>query len=682
MKPIGLALLLLMMRAPHGSAQEQAKRYEIHTLRFDGNTIISSGVLRSVVVTRQTPGLFWRILYKVSEKLGEKPEYYDPVVFSGDLLRLRKWYRDQGFFHSLVDSAIVYNDEDETVDLTFRIEEGKRSLIDTLQYRGITGAPPVVLEQIRESPVVKTGDPYVVDRVEAELRRVVSIFLNNGFSAISVDPVIVRRYASTNNVAVSFVLSPGKRYRFGAITVAQDSTLGHMISPTVVFEHLDYREGDFFSEQKKIESEQNLNRLAVVEASRIEPQTPVSTDGSFVIPTRVNIRTRPFHELSPEIGANDEDKTFNILFGLGYSNRNFFGGARNFSIKSRMSLQAIQDVDLVRVFKQTGIRDSTLIAKFELTNQLVQPYFFTNKVNMTVSVGYIVEKQKLYLADILRGKVGVGAQLARYTRGSVEWNLERIKPEGINIPLELLLQIRNDLQPQFNSIITFSLSRDKRDDLFNPTQGFYHLGSVEEAGLLPKMLGGLTKTLPYSRYVKIWGVGQWYWNPDDVGDLIWAFRATGGFAQLYGGSTTPVPLTRRFYAGGGGSVRGWKSRSLGAVVDASQGGNALFEANLEARWNLFRTAGRLWFIDLSNISLVGFYDMGDVWTELKRMRITEIAMATGLGLRWNTIAGPIRVDFAVRVYDPFAPPGRQWITKHRLFHDTYGLIQFGIGQAF
>ena len=119
-KPIGLALLLLMMRAPHGSAQEQAKRYEIHTLRFDGNTIISSGVLRSVVVTRQTPGLFWRILYKVSEKLGEKPEYYDPVVFSGDLLRLRKWYRDQGFFHSLVDSAIVYDDEDETVDLTCR----------------------------------------------------------------------------------------------------------------------------------------------------------------------------------------------------------------------------------------------------------------------------------------------------------------------------------------------------------------------------------------------------------------------------------------------------------------------------------------------------------------------------------------------------------------------------------
>jgi outer membrane protein assembly factor BamA len=65
------------------------------------------------------------------------------------------------------------------------------------------------------------------------------------------------------------------------------------------------------------------------------------------------------------------------------------------------------------------------------------------------------------------------------------------------------------------------------------------------------------------------------------------------------------------------------------------------------------------------------------------MRLSEIAMAIGFGLRYNTVAGPIRIDFGMKLYDPDATT-RQWITQKRFFPDTFrqGVIHFGVGHTF
>ncbi len=104
-------------------------------------------------------------------------------------------------------------------------------------------------------------------------------------------------------------------------------------------------------------------------------------------------------------------------------------------------------------------------------------------------------------------------------------------------------------------------------------------------------------------------------------------------------------------------MRGWKARYLGAMSDSlrNQGGNAMFEGTIEARWNLLKDAGSLGFLDLEKFSLVFFYDCGNVWAKPQKIRVSEIAMAFGFGLRYNTIAGPIRIDFGMKLYDPDAP---------------------------
>ena len=73
-----------------------------------------------------------------------------------------------------------------------------------------------------------------------------------------------------------------------------------------------------------------------------------------------------------------------------------------------------------------------------------------------------------------------------------------------------------------------------------------------------------------------------------------------------------------------------------------------------------------------------------MWSAPKEMRLNEIAMAFGFGLRYNTIAGPIRIDFGMKLYDPDASAGTQWVTQKRFFPETFtaGILHFGIGHTF
>ena len=389
----------------------------------------------------------------------------------------------------------------------------------------------------------------------------------------------------------------------------------------------------------------------------------------------------------PEIGVSDENNAFNVLLGMGYNNRNFFGGARNFETKLQLQVQSIQDMEFSRVFHQTGLRDSSVIGNAELSFQINQPYFFNNKTSFTPSLSFIVEKRtKYYFNPIIRGRFAVTSQTARYTTAFLEWSLERIGYEAINPTIAAFYfnSLSIDRRPQFNSILSLTLQRDRRNDLFYPSEGFVHSVGLEESGLLPSVFGGLFSDLPYSKYVKLSGRGQWYFDFSGNKAAIWAFRLYGGVAEYYGHSPAPVPINHRFFGGGSGSVRGWGARGLAASPLPEEGGNAIFEGTIEDRWDLLRNAGRLGFVEFSRFSLVFFFDFGNVWPRAGDMRVKEIALASGIGLRYATIAGPIRIDFGFKVYDPSAVQERQWVFQKQFYKETLGdlVFHFGIGHTF
>jgi len=670
-------------------SQTQILRYEVAELRFKGNSSINTDQLLNVIQTRETPIALWKGIYNLFNKEifgGQKPEYFDPITFTSDYIQLKRFYTDNGFIHSKIDTSILIDDKSNEVNLKFIINENRRSIIDTIHYFGFDSLPQDVLEELNKNKLISAGDPYVYFNIESELRRIVGILANNGFVNVKVVSLDARHYASTDNFSIIFSFIPGKRYTFGQITVEKDSATTQKIDTNIVLQHLDFKPNEFYGEQKKIESEKNLNRLGIFEATKIENAiTNISTDLSQ-IPVRILVRARSFQELTPEIGVNDENDAFNVLFGMGYNHRNFFGGARNFSTRLRFNLQTLSYQSLI---SSNALQDPTLVSKAELTIQLIQPYIFNNKTSISFALSAMLDKQSTYYIPSLTSRIGIQSQTATYTKLFVDWNLQLSdpKPVGTQISDSLSKYFKTiGFDKQFNSFITVTLQRDKRNDLFYPSEGFFHSLAVEEGGLFPKLVGNpLGINLPYSQYVKLTLVGQWYIDPSKKRDLIWATRWRIGTALKYGNSTMDLPFSQRYFSGGSGSIRGWRARELGALPLnenlRDQGGNALFEGNVEARWNFLNGAGSLWFLDLEKLSLVFFYDCGNMWPVPHKMRLSEIAMAFGLGLRYNTIAGPIRIDFGMKAYDP---DSRIWLTQKRFFPETFkqGVIHLGVGHTF
>jgi outer membrane protein insertion porin family len=108
------------------------------------------------------------------------------------------------------------------------------------------------------------------------------------------------------------------------------------------------------------------------------------------------------------------------------------------------------------------------------------------------------------------------------------------------------------------------------------------------------------------------------------------------------GSTLFVPLSERYFAGGDSTIRGFPRDGvvpvapieLPSVEDVSLGGEALILLNQELRV-------RVW----KSLKLVGFLDVGNVYFRLADLDLGELRESAGLGLRFETPIGPIRVEY-------------------------------------
>ncbi len=654
--------------------------YEVNKIVLSIDGTISKDVYREVLQTVETPARFWTFLYNsVYKKLGSKPEYFDPILFDGDVIRLRQFLRDNGYSHAVVDTSLRFDIEEKRVDLEISIRENRRSVIDTLGVMGIDGLPAEVKKEIFDGLLVKQASPFVKDAIEQERLRVLRIFLNSGYTYAGIDSVTAVRYYSTDNYSVKFWYRPGRRYVFGSVDINLNQW---EVDSTFIIRELDFAPGQTYSEEKKMESEQNLNRLGLFESAKIESQSPLDTLTPPAIPVRIVLRSRELQEVTPEVLVDDENNTLNTGLGIGYNHRNFYGDARNLSARMRFRLESIQDLNFSGAFKE-GLNEPTLLTKSDLQMQMVQPYFFSNKASASWTVSTEFEKQTYYTLNTLRNRIGFSNKFSTTTIGFVDWNLERVGVSISDTTKVSPTDFTGTREKQFNSILTLTLQQDKTNDVFSPSLGYFHSISVEEAGVIPKLLGSFGSGLPYSEYYKLSFLSRYYFSSGRSKSVVWAFRLRGGVAELYDpDNETPVPPTRKFFAGGSGSIRGWKSRDLAAFANPDQGGNVILEGNVEARASLFPESGKLWFLNLDNILGVIFVDYGNLWNGLPEIKGRSIAIAAGTGMRYATFVGPLRFDLGFRVYDPKETPSQQWIFKQKFFTGSFSIVQIGIGQAF
>lgn len=677
-------------RAAGGSGTaDTAAGYEIGAVTFEGNEFLSDGTLAGFIRSRESPSGFSQFMHSAFwGAFGSPAELFDPATLQGDVDILADLYRTRGFYQASISADHVVDSARRTVAIRFDIAEGPRSSIDTLIYAGIDSLAPELLAKIYGHALVHRGDPYEADVVSREIVRIIDFLQNSGYPAARFDYEAggAFRFTSTNNFEIRLVFEPGRLHRFGEIGVTVDPPRDD-ITDDLALRHLDFRPGDLYSRDLRITSERNLNRLDLFEAARVDQEAPVEGPAGATIPIRVLVKPQPRNELSPELIASDENGALNLGLGVAYTNRNFLGDGRTLSTRLQGRSQSI-----VEILRGTPLKDSAVIGSADLELRLLQPYLFSRRVSgfWTSSIG--IEKQSLYQLSIVRTRVGSSIQLSRTAIGLAEWTLERVSPDillATDQPDTVIRRLRAEEKPQFNSIIAFTWQRDMTNGLLSPTEGYIHTVSVEESGILPKLLPGIRSGLPFTQYYKVSLLSRWFQDLGGTRTKVFAVKFRTGYQNKYGesrSSSVNIPLNRRFFSGGSNSVRGWKARRLGAMPPEllEFGGNFILEGSAELRVAHFPNTGRFMGVDWSSVWGVYYIDAGNVWNDFDDFRPSSIAIAAGLGFRYETLFGPFRLDFGVRVYDPGEKPGQQTIFDRRFFGETLarGVFHLGIGHAF
>jgi len=145
---------------------------------------------------------------------------------------------------------------------------------------------------------------------------------------------------------------------------------------------------------------------------------------------------------------------------------------------------------------------------------------------------------------------------------------------------------------------------------------------------------------------------------------VLAYRLKVGAGKPFG-KTTSVPFGDRFFAGGPFSIRGYPRTWVGPLDQGGPvGGNSLLDGSIELRQRVYEALG-----------LVTFFDFGNVWSKWNGFRFKDLRYSAGLGLRYDTLVGPLRVDLGAKLNKKqFWPSREHWYNRFQL--------HVSIGQAF
>ena len=464
----------------------------------------------------------------------------------------------------------------------------------------------------RSSEAFQTGKTATTRAIRGAVDQGVEDWRDAGHAKVALaNQQITARHAQ-RRLDVNIALDPGPLLRFGNLNVRGNQA----VRTDRIIDIAGLPTGEVFDPEDIRRASIRLRRTGVFsvaalsEAEAIGPNNTLDIEAQFV-----EEKPRRFG-FGAEISTTD---------GLGleafWMHRNLFGGAE------RLRLEA----GVEGIGGQTGGEDYRLTARF------TRPATFNEDTDFFA----MAEIESLNEESFTSDRVSVEAGIRRFASEQREYTFALGLARAKTV---------DAFGERDYTIFTLPASAefDYRDSELNPTSGYYALASLTPFVAIAGTDNGL-RTYLDGRTYKTVGASQ---------GLTFALR--GQLGSLAGPSLANAPTDFLFYSGGGGTVRGQDFQSLGIDLGGGQeiGGRSFLGLSGELR---VKTTDKL--------SLVGFYDAGFISAEaFPDGSNGDWHSGAGLGVRYDTGIGPIRVDVGV----PVSGPG-----------DNTGFeIYIGIGQAF
>jgi len=548
----------------------------------------------------------------------EENKPFDETLLSDSKESIIRFYNALGYIHAdVTDIRKDFINRGNELNIVFVIHEGYQIKVEEIN---IIGNSAISTSEIINILHIKKGEPYNEVDIGDDRYRILSIYNQNGYINAYVD---VESIIDADKAFITFKITENEPFVFGKVIIrGNDKTKAKIIRREFVI-----KEGDPYNYEAIFKTRQSLYKLGLFTDVSIEP---LETAGKEKEKVRTQDVIIDLKEGNP--GA--------VEMGVGYGEYEALRGFLDISYRN-----------LGGYNRQIGLRTELSSIKRRFILNFREPWLF-NKPLLPLNVFLIKEdvrsvnldtKEVMYKIDRMSLLIGIDKELTEHLKASLNYEYSFV--ETTDVKPGVILS-REDTGTLGISSVSPSLFYDTRDNPFDPTSG-----SLK--GIVLKFASNAF--FSETEFIKAILQGSWYFQIKR--GIIFAFGLKGGVAHGLG-DTAELPIVERFFLGGRTTVRGYNQDTLGpkGIGDNPTGGNVFALANAELRLSLWKGFG-----------MVIFVDSGNVWERVDKID-SVFRYTTGVGLRYTTPVGPIRIDYGHKL--------------NKEVGESAGEIHFSLGHAF
>jgi outer membrane protein insertion porin family len=607
---------------------------------------------------------------------------------------LTELYRVRGFTQAAVTAAIQVLPESRDGDLPYRpvavrfeIAEGPQTTVTDV---AVTGVAALDADQLRGRMALAAGRPFYRPQLAVDRDTLERAYRNRGYQNAAVTSQLAFT-ADQREVAVTWMVREGEQITIDRILINGNAR----IATALIQRELTFQPGSPVSDDAMIESQRRLAALGLFRRVRI---TELPRSGSLSRDVLVEVEEADTTTIDYggglEVGriggtADDGGATDELDIGprgfFAISRRNLWGKNRSVTLFGRVTLRRDRDDPAAGdEGRGYGFHDYRGLFTFREPRAFGTPgdAQFTAFVEQALRTSFTFNRKGV-TADYARRFAAV-TMTGRYTFDYTKLLEERISVDDQLLIDRLFPQVR--LSKFFGAVL-----RDSRDDVLDPQRGsVVGLDTAVAARAIGSEVGFIKSFAQGFIYRRLPGRGVVLAAGARLGVAVGFAREVPPVLEIAAGRPVPattgaardpqraatspfatvireLPASERFFAGGDTTVRGFALDRLGTAETLDpqgfpQGGNGLAVFNLEARAPYWKNLQTVWFLDA-----------GNVFRRVSDIRPDELRVSSGIGFRYRSPIGPLRVDWGWKLST------RLLLTGGR---ERSNVLHISLGQAF
>lgn len=539
--------------------------------------------------------------------------FYKKYEMLQDLEKIKNLYYDNGFLKvSVGEPKIEFSEDKKWMTLTIPISEGPKYKVSSVNITGYKDQKEEA--ELKKLIKLKPGEIFSKSTMRKDIESITSFYSDKGHALVSVSPDIMPNEEKlTANVIYN--IQPGNKFTIGRINISGNTkTVDKVIRREVRVD-----EGEEYSASKIQKSKKRLEDLQYFETVDIN-QKP--DPDKTIVDLDVNVKEKETGFLTLGGGYSSID---NVIGMADITQTNLFGKGYILTLRGELGGQS---------------NYSTLIFR--------DPWFLDKPLLFGVSAYRDNREYENYTRNALGLAITFGKRYGEDWSTSITYDIERSHVTDIDDDADSIIK---DMEGNLiTSSITFDVTNDTRDSIIDTTTGRRHSLSVTMAGL-----GGNT-----AFWKSLLDFG-WYLPVFEESTLHLRGRL-GMSAMMF---DKKYPLYQRFYVGGPDTIRGLDYGEAGPKDsdDDPIGAKKMMVFNVEYLFPL-----------VSEMKLKGlvFVDTGKGWNKgilkLGESEDADIKYTSGVGIRWISPFGPVKIDYGVNLNKKKGESGSK--------------IEFGFGSFF